>query len=184
MLNVIIPALIALVGVIISVTVSFITAIHRSRLEIQKFRTEIQQHYVGKLFEKRLEVYPELFTAMSSTVQQINFLTISAAQIKDLFMKAQEWEANNTIFLSAFSQQVSYKLVRMLHEWSEMSDEQLVIKLRDSGQKAELKKHLQEMELALKNDLGIYALDSPSTITDFKAPTSYKEVKQYSQKGH
>jgi hypothetical protein len=56
MLNDIAPALVALLGVLISVGVSFIISMRQARIETQQLRTEIQQNYAGKLFEKRLDV--------------------------------------------------------------------------------------------------------------------------------
>jgi len=54
-------ALIAFGGVAVSVSISYLVSVRQTKTEFQKLRTEIHKEFGGKLFEKRLEVYPELF---------------------------------------------------------------------------------------------------------------------------
>ncbi|MDX2241676.1 MAG: hypothetical protein NW224_13410 [Leptolyngbyaceae cyanobacterium bins.302] len=64
----VLSALIALVGVFSSVTASLFVSLRQSRIETQKLRDEYFHRYAGKLFEKRLEVYPELLSPFVDVV--------------------------------------------------------------------------------------------------------------------
>ena len=57
----VIAASIALIGVIVSVLISFFTSRRQANIEVEKLRTEIHQDFSLRLFEKRLEHYPDLY---------------------------------------------------------------------------------------------------------------------------
>ena len=127
-------------------------------------------------------MYPELFTSISSVVQKINFRALSENDVRQLFSIAQEWETRNAIFMSAHTQQTSYLFVTMLHKWHKLDDEQLLAQIKNFVSLKTLKRGCQDMELALKNDLGIYTVDSPSSISDSENPTAYSEVKSVAER--
>jgi hypothetical protein len=173
-----IPAIIALIGVSLSVVASVFVSIRQFRIESQKLRNEYLHRYAEKLFDKRLAVYSEVFGPVVSFIQKVNLRqTISPGELEKLSRELTIWNAKNSFFLSARSEQIMHALYIDLNTMTDEEREKLV-KNHDSLR--EFKKRLLEIYIALKGDLGIYALVSPSVITEFKAPTSIREVAELS----
>ena len=57
-----IPAIIALIGVSVSVIASLFVSMRQFHIESQKLRIEYLHRYAEKLFDKRVAVYPEICT--------------------------------------------------------------------------------------------------------------------------
>jgi hypothetical protein len=77
-------ALIALISAIISVSVSYLVSFRQTNIEFEKPRTEIHKAFGSKLFERRFEVYPELYVYVSNFIKVIQFGTISQAAVREL----------------------------------------------------------------------------------------------------
>jgi hypothetical protein len=67
----IIPAIIALVGVFISIVASATISARQYRIETQKIRNEYLHLYASKLFDQRMNVYPKIFESMMVITQKI-----------------------------------------------------------------------------------------------------------------
>jgi hypothetical protein len=65
------PAIIALLGVLLSIIASLFVSIRQYRTESQKIRSEYLHLYAGKLFDRRMDKYPIIFEAMLAIVQKI-----------------------------------------------------------------------------------------------------------------
>jgi shikimate kinase len=122
MSDTIVTSLIATAGVLISVIVSLLTSLRQIKIETRKLRDEYLRQYAGKLFEKRIEVYPVL---SSTVVEIINFSKVSVTDIKRLAQALLKWEAHNVIFLSAQPEQVIHRLALMLADLNKMNDSDL-----------------------------------------------------------
>lgn len=162
----IVPALIAAAGVIIAAAVSYITSQRQARIEIQKFRAETQRDYGGKLLEKRLEVYPELYSYISDFIKLMRYGEISSAALRELFNRFQEWDTKNAILFSAFTHGVCSPVRHQLGALSEKSDEELRREFQSWESKNALKKELQKVELALRHELGVFAFESPLDVEE------------------
>lgn len=173
------PATIALIGVVISIIASALISLRQFRVESQKLRSEYLHMYAGKLFEKRLDVYPQISELLVHIVVKINLgITVSEGELKNLAEGLIVWNAKNSFLLSAHSEQITHELYVYLNR---MTPEQRATLVIDSDSIRELKHRLLELYLALKSDLGIYALVSPSSITEFRSPESIKEVAKLSE---
>jgi hypothetical protein len=171
-----ISALIALAGVLASIGTSLFISLRQSRIENQKLRDEYLHRYAGKLFDKRLEVYPELLAPFVDVIHKINLNKISPKDIKELFPVLSEWETRYAVFVGAQSQQTMYRLYLMLADLSRMSDRDLQNMLDDQESLRRIKQRFLELFLSLKNDLGIYSLQSPSAIASTRDPSTFSEV--------
>jgi hypothetical protein len=60
-MNEILLPLITLIGVIISVSVSYLINAIQTKQQIANLRLELEHRYTSKLYEKRLEAYPKLY---------------------------------------------------------------------------------------------------------------------------
>ncbi len=61
----IIAALIALIGVVFSITGSFLTSLWQTKKEITKIHQEVQLKYADGLITKRLELYPKIYSLLT-----------------------------------------------------------------------------------------------------------------------
>lgn len=174
--NEVTAALIALGGVCTSVIVSYITSSRQANLEIQKLRAEIQHQFSSKLFEKRLELYPELYNYLSKFIRTIQFEQISQKAVQDLTSQIHEWTSKNAILFSGPTGSISYKLRLFLIELSKKSDVELQQDFSSKEALSNLRHRVQELELALKSELGIYSFETPTEAKDAQKFSSYKEV--------
>jgi hypothetical protein len=172
-----ISSLVALAGVLMSVVVSLLVSLRQTRLETQKLREEYLRQYAGKLFEKRLEAYPVLSRAVVSVIQKVNLSgSLSVEDINKLSQALIEWDAQNAIFTSANAQQIIHRLHHLLSDLGKMESSNLQKVLNNSEPLGQVKQRLLGLILALKNDLGIYTVKSPSAIAGTKDPSSMAEI--------
>ncbi len=175
------PAIIALLGVLISVVASVIVSIRQFRNESQKLRNEYLHLYAGKLFDKRMIAYPQIFEPVVFIIERINLSKpISPDELEKFGNKLLDWNPKNSHLLSAHSEQLMHRLYIDLNSMTKEERETLA---NNHNSLKELKGKLLEFYLALKGDLGVYALVSPSVITEFKAPVSIKDVARLSESG-
>lgn len=165
--------MIALAGVLVSVATSLFTSIRMVGTELQKLRTEIQQTYAGNLLEKRLDIYPGLYALLSDFIKQIQFDTVSRAALEKLRAQMEEWDSKHSIFFSGRTGVICYGFRLMLAQLLQETDEELQRKLVSDEFLRELRHRVQELELALKADLGIYVVEFSDPGKHFK---SYQEV--------
>ena len=66
----IIGIIIAFIGVFLSVSLSYITNVRQSKDEREKLRQDVLNGYGLKLFEKRMETYPILYTYITKMTKK------------------------------------------------------------------------------------------------------------------
>jgi hypothetical protein len=171
----ILTALIALTGVVVSVTVSLFVNIRQTNTELQKLRSEIQQTYASKLLEKRLEVYPDLYFLLSDFMKKIEAGIASKSDIDELHHRTSDWNSRYAVFFSGHTGGISYRFRQMLLELTRMPDEEYRRKFESPEAVRELRHRVGEVELALKSDLGIYAVEFSDLAKRFR---SYREINE------
>ena len=172
-------AIVALTGVGFSVTASIFVSIRQSRLEARKLRSEYLHLYAGKLFDRRMVGYPLMLESIVPIVQKINLnQSISIDDVEKLADRLFDWNIQHSFLLSARSEQVMHGLYI---ELKSMTREEINTLVHNQDLLIQLKGKLIKFYLALKGDLGIYALVSPSIITEFEAPASMKDVTKLSE---
>lgn len=175
----VIAALVALAGVGLSVTASIFVSIRQSRLEARKLRSEYLHLYAGKLFDRRMTGYPLILESIVPAIQKINLKQpISTDEVEKLADQLFNWNIQHSFLLSARSEQVMHGLYIDLKS---MTNEETNTLVNNQDLLIQLKGKLLKFYLALKGDLGIYALVSPSIITEFEAPASMKDVTKLSE---
>jgi hypothetical protein len=172
----IIAALIALTGVIVSVLLSYRTTVHQTNLEVSKYHEEVLQGFGAKLFEKRLEAYPILYSYLSKFIKVIEFGVPSKADIDELVCNMQDWDTHYAILFSAVTGRVSYETRKTAIQLGQMSPEALKQWASCTTELQATKHKLAELEIALKNELGIYTFESPTQMDVLKKYQSYAEA--------
>ena len=164
----IIVSLIALIGVLISALVSLFISKAEVNSRIKNLRYEIQQTYAANLQEKRMEVYPALYTLLSEFTNRIQNRTLSLDWLKGFYADLCEWDAKHALFLSARTNGLAYKFRRFIRNISETNSTALEQRLKTPEKRQQLIRKAWELELALKNDLGIFQVEffNPEKIFD------------------
>jgi hypothetical protein len=169
----IVVALIALAGVILSIVASLLASMRITNTELQKLRTEIQQSYADKLVERRLEVYPSLYTPLSNFTRVIRFGSLSKSAFEQLRTQMEELDSKHSVLFSGRTGVIFHRFLMMLAELTEMPDETIQKKYATDDEKRELRHRIGEVELALKSDLGIYVVEFADPQKSF---SSYQEI--------
>lgn len=162
----ILVALIAFIGVVLSVLASLFASLRATRTEVEKLRGELQQTYTGKLLERRLDTYPDLYKLISDFLKEIQFGTLTKPKLDKLLTEIIEWDSSHAIFLSMSAGSKLYDFRKKLStELASTIDETL------TGEEflKDMRKQIEELEVALKNDLGIYVVE----FSDFNKRTGY-----------
>ena len=175
----VIAALVALAGVGLSITASIFVSVRQSRLESRKLRSEYLHLYAGKLFDRRMSGYPLILESIVPIIQKINLKqSVSDDEVEKLANQLFKWNVQHCFLLSARSEQVMHTLYIDLKS---MTRDEINTLVNSQDLLIQLKSKLIKFYLALKGDLGIYALVSPSIITEFETPESMKEVTTLSE---
>src|SRR5262245_9467614 len=109
MSDVIIASIISVVGVLLSVNVSLLVTRWQNRSEIDKLKRELEHQYAKSLFEKRIDVYPELYNLFSSYAKMVRDGQANAKNLIDLREKNDNWNNRYSIFFTEATKKVSYK---------------------------------------------------------------------------
>jgi hypothetical protein len=173
----IIVALIAFIGILVSVLVSVLTSMRVINTELQRLRTEIQQTYAGKLLEKRLEVYPDMYYLLSDFIKKVQFhddskIDMDEEVLEELRAQTNEWNSRYSLFFSGETNLTSTKFRKLLDDLIKSVDKDTVKKIPTEALRP-LRHEAGHFELALKSDLGIFVVEFSDPAKRF---TSYTEL--------
>jgi DNA-binding transcriptional ArsR family regulator len=158
----ILTALIALLGIAISVLVSSITSRRAVSVELQKLRVQLQGTYDANIIERRVATYPALYSLLSDLVKVVNSRMPSKEELEELRDKVEGWDSRNAIFLGRDTTNICYgfrmTLIRAISLASQDADRSA---LRHCV--SELMDRCAALELGLRSDLGIYGLEDSGT---------------------
>jgi len=172
----ILTAIIALLGVLLSAFISYRVSLRQTKIEFDKHSEQIKQEFSRRLFEKRMSVYPELYSFLSNFGKSLVFGTPSKKDLELLFSQIQNWDSLNAILFSAPTGLPVYHLRIKIYELLKKPESELSKILNSPEDQKNLIREIQEVELALKTELGIYAIESPTKIKDFASYKTYREV--------
>lgn len=164
-----------------SVAASSVVSLRQLKVEQRKLRDEYMHLYLEKVFEKRLSSYPDLFEYLVRVIHKINSGRVSLEDLKQLGGILTDWDAKNAIFMSASTQQKMHEMYPYFDELSRKPDEELQKLIDHEENLYQIKKKLLNFNIELKNDLGVYTLDTFSAVTGTKSPTSQSDVVKISQ---
>jgi hypothetical protein len=147
-------------------------------------RDEYSHRYAGKVFEKRLEAYPKLVEPLVIFFQKVNLFKIKRDKsyetkiddLKALLQVLLDWDAQNAILYSVDLQNIMHDTHRNLYKIINKPNDELRALVKDDDFLIDLRNELFRLFLALKNDLGVYAFESPAVITGFKSPNTVKDL--------
>lgn len=176
----VIAASIALIGVIVSVLISFFTSRRQANIEVEKLRTEIHQDFSLKLFEKRLDHYPDLYQYLSEFKKVIQYEEVTQERMIDFFKQLQEWDSRHSILFGSDTGKLLYHFRKEVFDLTRRSNQDIEAYFNDSETRHLFIQKMAQLELSLKSELGIYAYNSPTDVREAKRFRSYQEVTDFS----
>jgi len=166
-------ALISLVGVIISVTLSCIIS---NKINLLKIHNEFSR----KLYSKRLIAYLEIYELISGFVKIIKRKVISYDELIDFYDK---YSTKDSKFGLLFSYTV-YSSSRLIEEIEEIISNKKTNYTISNDLKENILKRLGVVELSMKFELGVFTYTNPAIIMKkFNLPKIYREALVSMSKG-
>lgn len=153
MLKEIVVTAISLLGILLSAVVSYLISKRNFEAELEK----IKKQFTQKLFEKRLEAYPQLYEILSSFQKLIRSGKADDRSFEIFFEKYQEWNSRYGILLSPRTVVESHLFQEYVREVGWQKDKAF----------SELLPKMIRIEHSLKTELGIFeSMDyhNPETI--------------------
>lgn len=162
----IIVAVISLFSVTTSVIMSFLISRTQSKTQVERARMELEETYTGKLFEKRMDVYPSLYNILSYFSKLINKDQITLEVIERTVKQLEDWDSQYAIFTSPLTAQKLFELRKIFDKYLNKK-----ITISQKTLKKDFLSSLMGLENALKMELGVFSakshhkpLDAPRTI--------------------
>lgn len=151
----VVVGLIALLGVFVSAVVSAGVAIVQTRRSEKNLRIELEKKFNEHLYKKRIEVYPELYFAISELGKYIRKPEMKYSEANLTLNRIEEWDSKFAIFVSPMIINLLLKMRNNIVR-TETNDPNSIISDYD---REEMFKNALRLEQALKNEIGVYSLD-------------------------
>ena len=148
-----------LIGVVISVAASLYATSKQTKNELNKLRIEMQKLYSGRLQEKRLEIYPQLYFLLSSFQKRVEIGDVSRPLLQKLFEETNEWNSRHSFLFSGRTGFVSFNFRTELRRLLSMEEGEFTKFFQRDTELTKLKHQIGEFELSLKSDVGIYIVE-------------------------
>lgn len=175
----VITSIIALAGVIISIIISYITSVKNVKVELRKHQEQIMQEFGQKLFEKRINCYPKLYSIVCKYARDLKDDRMDITMLKDYYRETSDWDVENSIYMSAKTHYLFHQFRIELLNISKLSEDDYEASIRSESNREKLRETSKKVELSLKNELGIYSFESPYRIIADIAFDSYKNANLY-----
>ena len=172
-------ALIALGGVIFSAAISYIVSNHQASVSISNLETELESKYNVKLYEKRLEKYPELYEIVSHLGKDIRRIELPYSVLKDRLLELDEWDSKNAILLSQSSIELILEMRNILDGYTNFDQNYQPSKQVGREAREKIFKSALRLEEAIKKEIGIYNVKgyhNPILQKDY--PKSWEQVQE------
>ena len=160
MSDTVIASIISIVGVLISVSVSIFVTRVQYKGELEKIRQQLEQKYVKSLFDKRIEIYPQLFTLLSNYGKIIQYNKQNAENLNELRNNLDNWNNQHGIFFSRDTAKLSSRFREYLHV---MLDVKAEYKIQNKDWEL-IEDARQSFEMSLKSEIGVANMPTVSKL--------------------
>ncbi|NJN94914.1 MAG: hypothetical protein HC875_12840 [Anaerolineales bacterium] len=100
--------IVAIVTGLITLFASFLIATYQTRTEFRKMAKQLEEKYTTSLFDKRLEVYPQLFKILNDSNNAIEYNEQSKEKLVDLQKEFDNWMSTNALFLTNTTARIAW----------------------------------------------------------------------------
>jgi hypothetical protein len=144
---------------LVSAFVAWVAARLSVRTELQKLRLGVQQKLLEQLVAARLVVYPDLYSLLSELLKTARLAVEEPNALRALLGRINSWDSKNSILLGPHTTNVCYAFRRTLAEAASTAAEVSVNETRWQKTIETLFSQAEQLELALRSDLGIYGIE-------------------------
>jgi hypothetical protein len=148
--------------------------------EVERLRFEIQRSYATNLNNKRLEVYPTLYRLLNDYTLSIQTRSLSFEKLKTLHDEVSEWYGQNGLILGARTNSLLYVFLRTIRGIVRKSETAFANRLDSSGKRKQLILEAWNIQIGLKNDIGVYQVEFHNPKTRF---SSHREIDESLNEG-
>jgi hypothetical protein len=152
----IIAAIIASAGAVASALIAFIVSKRQVAMALDTARLQTQTLFLGKLYDKRLHVYPALYETLAELGDKIAYTGIDIDDLSTCWERVREWGKDNSLYLSPLSVTKMIYLRRLFYSFIKARD----VAVSRNKQKAQILPALIDLQMSLKTELGILHADS------------------------
>lgn len=154
--NIIVPAIIAFIGVLISVFLGFISGKRTLKVELEKVYRAVEQDYATRLFSKRVDSYQSVYKYLSDFIKYLKYGEAAKVSLKEFLTKLNSIDSEYGVLFSSNS---SLKLHILRKHIRKLNNENIETESLSQDDKTTILEKVGAVEIALKNELGIYAVE-------------------------
>ncbi len=155
----VIAAIISFIGVIVSGLLSWYLSKVRFQGEITRINFDIQHSNAQKLQEKRIEIYPNANQLINDLITSIQTEEINFDKFKEIYNSLLKWYEINSVFMGARSNGIAYKFLRYYRRIIKSQNKGFEKRLRSPDKRKYIINYAWSLQLALKNDLGVFQVE-------------------------
>ena len=96
--------------------------------------------------------------------------------LKGYYEETSDWDVKNSIYMSAKTHHLFHHFRIELLEASKVLEDEIKEKLNTSEYRKKLRNTSNKVQLALKNEIGIYSFESPHVVNPGATFESYEEA--------
>jgi hypothetical protein len=142
---------IALAGAVLSALVAYLVARRQTATELRKARIQSDTQYFQGLFNKRLELYPDLYEVLSDLGLAVIEKRVTRQVLYDSLKDIQGWDRRHALLLSPLSAQSLIELRKII---AAMTADTEADPSRTQVREL-LRPMLINLQLSLKNEIGV-----------------------------
>lgn len=174
----IITAIIAVLGVLISVFISFISTKTQLNTENKKINKSTEQEYLKLIIAKRIEIYPIIYFELHEFMRLSYEHYPTLIELKKFENTLSDLNSKYAVFLGVKTADNFYKLRRYITDISIKIKNAKELQIKSEDRNNALRKNIQKVEISLKIDLGIFALEFKDVENNIIKKDDYAEIKE------
>ena len=159
-MDTIVTSAISMLGVLISVTVSVIVSRQQNKIELEKIKRQLEQAYAESLFDKRLEIYPQLYNFLSNYRKAILYGKQNVKNLLEFRDTIDQWNSQYSFFFTGSTGRISGKFRGYLKDLLAKGKNS---KIEDDDWKA-IQEILRYFEISLRSEIGVSTIEPASQI--------------------
>lgn len=153
--------IVAIITGLISIVASVSVTTLSTRSELRRIRRELEQSYEKSLFDKRVEIYPELYQLLSANLKLIQYGDASRDTLLMFKEQIDAWNSKYSLFFTRATTQISWRfrhyLFLLLKEGT-ITDEHW----------DRIKNTIRLFEAALRAEIGIFNVPAVGPVPDLQ----------------
>ena len=138
-----------------------------SRAELRRLQLQTRSEYAEELLKTRLEVYPELYNVISEFIKHVwgfrsgdfGYVGATGAQLSELSTKISDWDSKHAILMSMEVSGALWLLRTAVQQKVSSIPKEDMNSIVEEGDFKNIGDKMVAVELALKTDLGVFAVE-------------------------